>query len=272
MKRTNGILFLILLIGSLGNVCAQDLKFKIEGTIQDICDDEYIEGIDVQLVDTIAGDTLFTITDSNGFYEFYKSDKGDFLLSEDRVYSIIVKGKGLIYSNQECWYLDSKGYETTYNMKESTAFVHDFKLLSASCDCPNIRLPRLFFEKTNRFDSSESCNPHDTLVYLYLILLENPNIIIEIAGHCTDYESNDKNQIYSQKRADLVKSYLTEKGIEEERMIAIGYGAEKPIVSEEEMKLLSEEERKKAHLKNNRVIFRVISWDYVPKEFQTDNE
>jgi len=62
------------------------------------------------------------------------------------------------------------------------------------------------------------------------ILLQNPDIKVEIAGH-TDSDGEAKsNLILSQHRADTVKKYLIKKGIKAENLKAIGYGEGKPLV------------------------------------------
>jgi len=62
------------------------------------------------------------------------------------------------------------------------------------------------------------------------ILLEHPNIKVEIAGH-TDSDGDAKtNLILSQHRADTVKKYLVKKGVKAKNLKAIGYGEGKPLV------------------------------------------
>jgi OOP family OmpA-OmpF porin len=53
----------------------------------------------------------------------------------------------------------------------------------------------------------------------------------EIGGH-TDAQGGDAaNQRLSQRRADAVRTYLTGKGVEGERLTAVGYGESQPIAS-----------------------------------------
>ncbi|MBN2802279.1 MAG: OmpA family protein [Deltaproteobacteria bacterium] len=58
-----------------------------------------------------------------------------------------------------------------------------------------------------------------------------PSAIIEVSGHTDNKGNAAKNMELSQKRADAVKDYLVSKGIEEDRIIAVGYGQDKPIAS-----------------------------------------
>jgi outer membrane protein OmpA-like peptidoglycan-associated protein len=57
------------------------------------------------------------------------------------------------------------------------------------------------------------------------------DIVVEISGHTDNVGSNSSNQKLSQRRADAVKAWLVGKGINSDRIYAIGYGEEKPRVS-----------------------------------------
>ena len=62
------------------------------------------------------------------------------------------------------------------------------------------------------------------------MLNENPNITIELSSHC-DYRGNDAyNQRLSQRRAESVVNYLIDHGVLPERLVAVGYGEERPKV------------------------------------------
>jgi len=54
---------------------------------------------------------------------------------------------------------------------------------------------------------------------------------MDIAGHTDNVGNADKNKKLSQDRADTVKNYLKDKGLDANKMSSIGYGSEKPIAS-----------------------------------------
>lgn len=56
-----------------------------------------------------------------------------------------------------------------------------------------------------------------------------PNIRIEISGHTDDQGSNDYNLALSYDRAKSVVEYLVMRGVAADRMVARGYGEDKPI-------------------------------------------
>ncbi len=87
-------------------------------------------------------------------------------------------------------------------------------------------LNRIFFE----FNSSELLTASFyELDKLLAIMLEKPNLQIEIRGH-TDNVGNDKyNKNLSIKRAGSVYDYLIEKGIQKTQMKYRGFGNKVPI-------------------------------------------
>ncbi len=78
----------------------------------------------------------------------------------------------------------------------------------------------------------------DELDKLYSFLKTNQGIQIEIQGHTngnkrikSSYEGDfvGSSKKLSQLRAEVIKKYLTDKGISSERLLAVGYGGEKMI-------------------------------------------
>ena len=87
------------------------------------------------------------------------------------------------------------------------------------------RLADIFFET----DSYELNSKSKALLNSFAHFLEkNPNLKVSINGH-TDDKGDDKiNLILSQNRADQVKNYLIDKGIDPYRLNAKGFGESKP--------------------------------------------
>lgn len=68
---------------------------------------------------------------------------------------------------------------------------------------------------------------------LYPIMLENPQIIIELSSHTDAKGSDAYNLKLSQERAKSVVDYMISKGIAAKRLKAVGYGETKPIAANE---------------------------------------
>jgi len=50
-----------------------------------------------------------------------------------------------------------------------------------------------------------------------------------------------------------------------ERLMPVSYGDTRPKFSMDQLKVMSSEERIHAEYRNNRVVFSVLSYDFVPK-------
>ncbi|MBZ2169308.1 OmpA family protein [Marinobacter sp. F4216] len=83
------------------------------------------------------------------------------------------------------------------------------------------------------FDSDEIDSVYkDHLERIGEIMRENPETFVEVAGHTDDSGDSAYNQDLSQRRAEAVAARLIEEsGIEEYRVSATGYGAQRPVAS-----------------------------------------
>jgi outer membrane protein OmpA-like peptidoglycan-associated protein len=103
----------------------------------------------------------------------------------------------------------------------------------------------LFHRATsNLIDSS-----YMELDMVYRMMVDNPEIFIELSGHTDNVGNAKKNVDLSQQRVEVVKLYLVEKGIKEDRINGKGYGGSQPIASNK-----SEVTRRL----NRRVEFKII--------------
>jgi outer membrane protein OmpA-like peptidoglycan-associated protein len=61
------------------------------------------------------------------------------------------------------------------------------------------------------------------------VLKSNPDLKLVVEGHTDNVGKPASNLILSQKRADAVKNYLVQKGLDANRLEAKGFGQDKPV-------------------------------------------
>ena len=59
-------------------------------------------------------------------------------------------------------------------------------------------------------------------------LLDNPNRVVVVEGHCDDRGSNEYNMSLGESRASIVRSYLVQNGVTADRLQTRSYGEERP--------------------------------------------
>jgi outer membrane protein OmpA-like peptidoglycan-associated protein len=79
---------------------------------------------------------------------------------------------------------------------------------------------------------------------------EYPALRIEISGHTSNEGKREFNVKLSKKRAESVKAFLTSAGVEENRVVTVGYGPDKPI---------EDNTTKAGQEKNRRIEFRLLA-------------
>jgi OOP family OmpA-OmpF porin len=90
----------------------------------------------------------------------------------------------------------------------------------------------------------------ETLDRAVQVLRDHPDIRIHISGHTDDAGSRDHNVDLSMRRAESVKRYLVEHGIDAGRITTEGLGPDKPVDSNE---------TKTGRANNRRIEFEIIT-------------
>ena len=79
-------------------------------------------------------------------------------------------------------------------------------------------------------DYTLSAETQDQLAGLANYLKQNPGAVVQVEGHCDERGSIEYNLALGQRRASSVKDYLTQMGVESERVTTISYGEERAAV------------------------------------------
>lgn len=72
---------------------------------------------------------------------------------------------------------------------------------------------------------------YNVLNSVALVLKEFDKTVVEVAGHADSTGKADYNMQLSQRRAGSVSGYLAAQGINQQRLITVGYGITRPIAS-----------------------------------------
>ncbi|MBR1793245.1 MAG: PD40 domain-containing protein [Bacteroidales bacterium] len=247
----------------------QPLSYSIEGIVRDEKSMQLVNNAKIKLVGS-DGSESDTYTDRKGFYRF-----GSDVVRQNVVYKLIVT---------KVDYFTTEGSESTKGYTTDKDIVHDFRIEPVPHQ--PVVLPEIRYE-LSKWDLKEEFM--DSLMDLYLVMENNPNVVVEIRAHtdCRPFLGLT-NDTLSQRRAQSVVDYLVSRGIERDRLVAKGYGEREPRVLDHDaivrindkaftfskgtemacdyiMHLPEGDYQEAAHLLNRRIEFRILRTDYVSK-------
>ncbi|NOX46120.1 MAG: OmpA family protein [Chlorobi bacterium] len=242
------------------------VEFTLSGVVKDDRTLQFVEGATITMVGS-DGTSIVGKTNSIGRYEFTKKQ-----FRPKTTYELAVTQDG---------YFTARGSETTVGVERSKDFIHDFVL--EPIPKKPIVLPEILYDLA-KWDLKPQYQ--DSLQGLIQTLDENPTLVVELASHTDSRDTDEKNDILSQKRAQSVVDYLILRGIDPERLVAKGYGERSPrtllknyslngvvvldsgnVLNEDFINSLKSNEIKEfAHQLNRRSEFSVLRNDFVPKQ------
>lgn len=145
----------------------------------------------------------------------------------------------------------AEGY-STYSDIISITTVNNEELIKDIFLTPSIvgqilRMNKLLFKQSTALFTEDS---NEDLNSLYILLKENPTMVIQLEGH-TDYRGNaNLNLKLSKDRVEAVKKYLIQKGVKKNRIKLLAFGGTMP---------LSKEDTQEAQNLNRRVEVRILN-------------
>lgn len=249
-------------------------QFVVSGTVVSTKNGKPVKDVTIEVSDKKGGSFTIT-TDANGNFGIPKGR-----LEEDMSYKLNMSRKKFLNAIGDISTEDLA--LTDYSrVKEDREYVKTYNLTLKMdpIEVP-IVLPNVFFDLAKSDLRDESKVALDTV---FNILQRNPNITIGLRSH-TDYRDTDaKNQVLSQARAQSCVDYLIEKGIPADRLTAVGMGEGEPFtipngyagygadkfkegdkLTESFIKRLGGDDQEVANQINRRTDFKVLSDDYVP--------
>ncbi len=167
--------------------------------------------------------------------EHFNDTTFSFILPANSDYILQVEAEGYISKQIELILATNEAKEVIQNVRLEAIKV------GAIVKLENV----LFVKGTTKLLSSS----YDELDLVAGMLLNNPSLIIELAGHTDSRGNATLNIQLSQKRVESVIDYLVEQGVGKDRLSGKGYGGAKPIAAN-----TSEATRKL----NRRVEFKIV--------------
>ena len=163
---------------------------------------------------------------------------------------------------------------STGNEERDMLYYADFFLASLT---KPVMIDNIFYDFDKATLRPESEEALDEVI---IMLNDNPNVAIELSSHTDSKGSDEYNDKLSQRRAESVVNYLTERGIEAERLSPMGYGEttsktinakiaeeleflkEGDVLTEEFILKLTPEQQVIADQLNRRTEFKVTRTDF----------
>jgi len=206
-------------------------------------------------------------TNAQGVVSFVLTPDQKRYINENTSYTVeAVKPKGFLKG------MELKKSFSTVGVEKSTNWEFTFYLRKVE---KIFRLPMIVYEYDKAtLMKNDSVNSEDSLLFLYNVLVDNPNINITLRSH-TDFRGNDAyNLKLSQRRAQTCVDFLISKGIPANRMRAQGMGEKDPatladgkVLSEAFIKAIKTKQvQEMYHQLNRRTDFKVDNFDHVPTE------
>jgi OOP family OmpA-OmpF porin len=110
--------------------------------------------------------------------------------------------------------------------------------------CEQLRLKNVYFGTESAQLSARAKGKLDETAEK---LARHPDLQVEIAGHADSRGPEDYNQALSERRAEAVRRYLEQKGVDPSRMTARGYGETRPAASNNTLLGQSDNRRVELH-------------------------
>ncbi len=194
--------------------------------------------LSLYMIDKETKERIFIDRDTTGVNGLYK-----FELMPDREYKLEMEG--FQYFNEQV-NISTSGIDFSYNIEMPPIWV------SILNDKP-IVLNNVYYE-FNKSDLTPTAKQAIDST-LYELMQKATDIIVEISAHTDSIGNFEYNKKLSQDRADNVVKYLESKGIASKRLVAKGYGAERPVAPNSHPDGTDNPEGRE---KNRRTEFRVI--------------
>lgn len=210
-------------------------------------DETPLNGATIKMYQKVAEDL--------GFPDVQKNEEGNeftFALDVDRAYKVIVEREGYYPDTAEfntVGVRESKNFRGTFRLKPMPKVTEpETEVLSIY---EPIRLNNIYYDLD---DDKILPDAEPDLDFVYDLMTKYPDMVIELSSHTDSRGKDNYNLDLSQRRANSAKQYLVQRGIDDKRIKAVGYGEKRIINRCKNGVDCSEEE----HRRNRRTEFTIL--------------
>jgi len=244
-----------------------------------VVDQETGEALSDMVVKVVGSDgsSYELKTDMDGQINLTEKEDGSRFVMPGNTYTVEVDGI-------EGKYLGANDKFSTMDVESNTRIIRELSVLNIE---KPIHLPEVRYA-LGKWDLlvDSTINSKDSLNYLYEVMMEHPNIVVELMAHTDSRGSASSNKTLSQKRAQSCVNYLVnEKGLPADRLVPRGYGEDVPTtfydvdattgdtlgvykLTEKYINQFKSTDKQKfefLHQKNRRTEGKIVGVDYVAK-------
>lgn len=244
------------------------INVAVKGYVFEVGDSTHkpIEGATVSLysIDKEANENVVManiVTEKDKMYFFDLLPDKEYRLSASK--KGFFSGKGLFLE-----YADI----STKNITKSDTLIADLYLQRMKQNVGYV-IKNIYYDFDKATLRSESVSSLDSML---MLLNEHPEIKVELGSHTDSKGTDDYNIKLSQKRAESVVSYLIQKGIPANRLVAKGYGETQPVALNENADKSDNPEGRQL---NRRTEFKIIGEvpvtvleEEIPEEMKIKNK
>jgi peptidoglycan-associated lipoprotein len=216
----------------------------------------------------VLPNTKVSIVDANGeiLHDFVTGNDGKFLFRvyENEDYDMMGEADGYLVKRQ-LYSMKGKSVDPktlkdlVTNITMDTMLVLDRKAIDLTFVLENI-----YYDIDEDRIRPDAAKELDKLVQL---LVDNPDIKIELSSHTDSIATVDYNQDLSQRRAQSAVNYMIQKGIAPDRMVAKGYGELKPIARNTNA---DGTDNPAGRQRNRRTEFKILGINDIPKNIEDE--
>ena len=207
----------------------------IKGVTKQVNTGKLIDSVAIEIRNLTERSKEIIYTNKNGQYQIRVKPECEYVVHASKAMYFLVSGDKKI---------------STIGKKVSENFIADFELDPIIIQKP-IVLKNIYYDLDKWNIRTDAAKELDKLVE---VLVENPNITIELSSHTDSRAGDQYNLVLSDKRARAATEYIISRGINRERLKAKGYGEKKILNKCSNGVICSEEE----HQLNRRTEFKVI--------------